>query len=219
MKKYQGFTLIEVIIAMTILSLILVLLFSTLFTANRSWQSTERKVSQNNELRLVSHFLQRQISQSIPLMWIDKSEQRLIFEGRKKQLRFASTLPAHRGGGGIQIITLKLEKTKNYHQLNLYYQYGDTDSSPFEDNNNIENVTLLEDISNFELSYYGADKVDDTPTWRDEWNNERILPLIVSLKIFEIDEINNWPEIKVPLHSTYINGQPQFVLRRASDTF
>ena len=42
-RALSGFTLIEVLLGMSLLSLILVLLFSTVFTANRSWASTERR--------------------------------------------------------------------------------------------------------------------------------------------------------------------------------
>jgi general secretion pathway protein J len=216
-QKNSGFTLIEVIIAMTILSLILVLLFSTLYTANRSWQTTERKITHNDELRLVGYFIQRQLSQTIPLMWIDKEEQRLIFEGKDNELRFTSTLPAHRGGGGIQLITLKVNQTEDVRHLDLYYRQADPDVSPFEGNNESEQVTLLENISHIELSYFGRDKLEDKPTWRKEWQNDELLPGLISLKIYASDKNQNWPEIKIPLHSNYIRGQPQFILRKTAN--
>ncbi len=214
-KKNSGFTLIEVIIAMTILSLILVLLFSTLYTANRNWQSTERKITQNDELRSVEHFIQRQLSQTIPLMWVSKTERRLVFEGKSDELRFTSSLPAHRGGGGIQIITLKVIQTDNINHLDLYYRNANADSSPFEENKDDEQITLLENISNIELSYFGSDKINDEPVWRDVWDNKQQLPYLISLKVHAVDKSHDWPEIKVPVHVNYINGQPQFVLREA----
>lgn len=214
-ESSRGFTLIEVIIAMTILSLILVLLFSTLFTANRSWQSTERRITQNDELRLVGHFIQRQISQAIPLMWIDKDERQLIFKGKNNELRFTSTLPAHRGGGGIQIITLKINQTDEANHLDLYYRYATPDASPFEENDDIEQVTLLENIDSIELSYFGREKIDEDPVWRDEWKNDEFLPLLISLKIHTVEGNRDWPEIKIPLHSNFIKGQAQYILRKS----
>ncbi|MBL1140415.1 MAG: prepilin-type N-terminal cleavage/methylation domain-containing protein [Proteobacteria bacterium] len=211
-KNDSGFTLIEVIIAMTILSLILVLLFSTLFTANRSWQSTERKISQNDELRLVGYFIQRQLSQNVPLMWVSKEERRLIFEGKSNELRFTSSLPAHRGGGGIQIITLKVNQTDNASHLDLHYRNANTDSSPFKDHETDEKTTLLENIDAIELSYFGSDKIDEDPVWRDEWQNDELLPIMISLKVYISDKSQHWPEIKIPLHSNFIKGQPQYVL-------
>ncbi|MCZ6804302.1 MAG: prepilin-type N-terminal cleavage/methylation domain-containing protein [Proteobacteria bacterium] len=213
-----GFTLIEVMIAMTILSLILVLLFSTIFTANRSWQTTERKIAQNDELRLVGHFIQRQLSQNIPLMWIDQDERKLIFEGKNDELRFTSTLPAHRGGGGIQLITLKVNQTDDVHHLDLYYRHVNPDVSPFEKNHDVEQVTLLENINSIEFSYFGQENFDEAPVWRDEWQNKEILPTLISIKIHTRNESQDWPEMKIPLHSNYIQGQPQFILRKTTNT-
>ena len=217
-KKITGFTLIEVIIAMTILSLILVLLFSTIFTANKSWRITEQKISQNDELRLVGHFIRRQISQNIPLMWIDQKDQKLIFEGKDNELNFTSTLPAHRGGGGVQLITLKVNQTDELHHLDLYYRHASPDDSPFDKMDDIETVTLLENIKNIEFSYFGQEKIDEDPVWRDEWQNNELLPMLISLKIHTIDESNNWPEIKIPLHSNFNKGQPQFILRKTKNS-
>lgn len=215
-KKPMGFTLIEVIIAMTLLSLILVLLFSTIFTANKSWQSTERKITQNDELRLVGHFIQRHISQNIPLLWVDQKEQKLIFEGKTNELRFTSTLPAHRGGGGIQLITLKVTETDDVRHLDLTYRHADPDSSPFERDEEAEHVILLENINSIEFSYYGREKIDQDPVWRDEWQNNAILPMLISLKIHAVDENLDWPEMKIPVHASHVRGQAQFILRRTA---
>lgn len=214
-KKNSGFTLIEVIIAMTILSLILVLLFSTLYTANRSWQTTEKKITQNDELRLVGHFIQRQLSQTVPLMWVDKKERHLIFEGKHDELRFTSSLPAHRGGGGIQIMTLKINQLDDTYHLILNYRNASPDTSPFEESGDDEQVTLLENINNIEFSYYGSDKFDEEPIWRDEWQNNELLPVLIRIKIHAANGNPDWPEIKIPLHANYIKGQPQFILRKA----
>ena len=40
-RPVSGFTLIEILLAISLLSLILLLLFSALFSANRSWAATE----------------------------------------------------------------------------------------------------------------------------------------------------------------------------------
>lgn len=208
----KGFTLVEILVAMTILSLILILLFNTLFTTNRSWQATERIISKNDELRLVGDFLRRQLSQTTPLVGLKQRKQQLIFEGKTNELRFTSVLPSHRGGGGVQIITLKMNNEDEKNQLNLFYEYANPDYSPFDEKENIQSVNLLENISDIELTYFGADKINEEPTWRDEWENKDHLPLLINLKVRAFDEVQNWPELKIPLYSSYIKGRPEFIL-------
>lgn len=217
LKKPNGFTLIEVIIAMTLLSLILVLLFSTIFTANKSWQSTERKIEHNDELRLVSRFIQRQITQMTPLLWSDNKKQKLLFSGKNNEISFTTTLPAHRGGGGVQLVTLKMNNTDGINHLDLYYRYAGGDIFPF-DNDNFEQVTLLENIKNIEIAYFGREKEDQEPQWQDEWQNDDFLPLLISIKIQGTETNQDWPELKIPFHSNFVRGQPQFVLRKSSQS-
>jgi len=217
LKKHTGFTLIEVIIAMTLLSLILVLLFSTIFTANKSWQSTERKIAHNDETRIVAQFIQRQVTQMTPLLWFDNKKRKLIFSGKNNEISFTTTLPAHRGGGGVQLVTLKINNTDDMNHLDLYYSHASGDVFPIE-NDNFEQVTLLEDIEDIEFAYFGREKADQTPQWQDEWQNDQFLPLLISIKIQGTEKNQDWPELKIPFHSHFVGGQPQFVLRKTSQS-
>jgi general secretion pathway protein J len=66
----MGFTLIEVLIAMTLLSIMVVLLFSSLRTCAQSWEQGENKITEVNEVAVVHNFFQRHLSSAIPL-WND----------------------------------------------------------------------------------------------------------------------------------------------------
>jgi len=68
----MGFTLIEVLIAMTLLSIMVVLLFSSLRTCAQSWEQGENKITEVNEVAVVHNFFQRHLSSAIPL-WNDFS--------------------------------------------------------------------------------------------------------------------------------------------------
>ncbi|MDP3589656.1 MAG: prepilin-type N-terminal cleavage/methylation domain-containing protein, partial [Methylobacter sp.] len=68
----MGFTLIEVLIAMTLLSIMVVLLFSSLKICAQSWEQGENKITDVNEVAVVYNFFQRHLSAAIPL-WDDFS--------------------------------------------------------------------------------------------------------------------------------------------------
>lgn len=55
-NKSKGFTLIEVLIGMTLLSLMVVLLFSSLAIGAKSWEQGEKKIANVNEIAVVQHF-------------------------------------------------------------------------------------------------------------------------------------------------------------------
>ncbi len=70
LRYVTGFTLIEVLIAMTLLSIMVVLLFSSLRICARSWELGENKIAEVNEAAVVYNFFQRHLSSAIPL-WDD----------------------------------------------------------------------------------------------------------------------------------------------------
>ncbi|WP_432743015.1 prepilin-type N-terminal cleavage/methylation domain-containing protein [Methylobacter sp. G7] len=70
LKAAAGFTLIEVLIAMTLLSIMVVLLFSSLSICAKSWEQGESKIAEVNEAAVVYNFFQRHLSSAIPL-WDD----------------------------------------------------------------------------------------------------------------------------------------------------
>ncbi len=58
MRTLRGFTLIEVLIAMTLLSIMVVLLFSSLRICAQSWEQGENKITEVNEVAVVYNFFQ-----------------------------------------------------------------------------------------------------------------------------------------------------------------
>lgn len=72
LRYATGFTLIEVLIAMTLLSIMVVLLFSSLRICAKSWEQGENKIAEVNEVAVVYNFFQRHLSSAIPV-WNDFS--------------------------------------------------------------------------------------------------------------------------------------------------
>src|SRR5512139_1339393 len=88
----RGFTLIEVLIAMTMLSIMVVLLFSSLKICADSWEKGESKITDVNEIAVVYNFFQRHLSEAKPL-WNDLSkeeEKTFSFQGKTQSLQFIS---------------------------------------------------------------------------------------------------------------------------------
>ncbi|HEY8094978.1 MAG TPA: prepilin-type N-terminal cleavage/methylation domain-containing protein [Methylobacter sp.] len=72
LKYAMGFTLIEVLIAMTLLSMMVTLLFASLRICAQSWEQGESKITDVNEVAVVNNLFQRHLSSAIPL-WNDFS--------------------------------------------------------------------------------------------------------------------------------------------------
>lgn len=208
----SGFTLVEILIGLTLLSLIMLLLFSSLHTAGKSWSSGEDKITRTDELRLASQFIRQRLSQSVPIIWISKNERRIAFKGTGEEINFVSPLPAHRGGGGLYLLTLKLDSDHDQQHLVLHYRLALPDRQTFNISaqGEHESAVLAENISRIVFSYFGSTEPDEEPQWQDRWDVEDQLPKMVRIKLSPEDSLHEWPEMLVTLPSQTISGQPQF---------
>lgn len=212
LKKYDpgtGFTLVEILIALALFSVTLLFVFNALYTSNRSWLASERQIEANEEQRLVMTFIKRQLSQVVPLLQLDGRSNNLIFKGERNELRFVSALPAHRGGGGLYLLTLQADKN-----LTLYYQIVTTDISlEIElDDEKIKSQDLISDIDKIEFSYFGSEQPNETPAWHERWEDQKRLPDLISMRITGKDDSDFWPEVLIPVRVQVSRGEPQFTM-------
>lgn len=215
-RPAPGFTLLEILLAVSLLSLILLLLFSALFSANRSWAATERRIAQNDELRLVAEFIQRQLAEQSPLFWADQDDTGLLFSGAGDELHFTAGLPAHRGGGGAEALTLKVSRAGGERQLALYFQPVGAEQRPFANQHGAERVVLLANTGRIELAYYGREEIEGQSTWRDEWRHAELLPELIGLTVYPATG-RAWPQMIIPLHARPAKGRAHNVLAGAAE--
>jgi general secretion pathway protein J len=62
--RFGGFTLVEVLVALTLLSIVAVALFAAVRSGMRVTQAAEARAEQNQEMRVVSELLSRTLTGS-----------------------------------------------------------------------------------------------------------------------------------------------------------
>ncbi len=196
-KRQRGFTLIEVLIAMTLLSIMVVLLFSSLRICAQSWEQGENKISDVNEVTVVYNFFQQHLSSALPL-WDDfsnKEEKTFSFQGKKQSLQFISSFPVSAGRSGMQLFSIEARQ-----------QYGEqlievilTPFFPVSEGQewHEEKVVLLRHVSDFSLSYFAVDETGEG-SWQDEWLEKDMQPQLVKISIDTENGIF-WPDIVIAL--------------------
>ena len=198
---------------MTLLSLILLLVFSSLHAAGRNWEISAEQIEIADELRLTSRFIRKNLAQTVPLIWINEKERKIAFAGTSDEINFVAPLPSHRGGGGLSLLTLKTGEREEDNKLMLYYRMAVPEHQSFDINlydNEINSVVLADAIDTIEFSYFGSENPDITPDWHDDWNIEDRLPLLVRLKINSTERSIFWPEMVIAIRPQTVKGQPQF---------
>ncbi|WP_165786276.1 prepilin-type N-terminal cleavage/methylation domain-containing protein [Methylomonas sp. Kb3] len=215
-SSVKGFTLIEMLIAISLLGIMVVLLFASLRIAAESWNSGEAKISEVNKKAVVYQFFKRHLSNTKPFPIIQENQAqnaqqlgsqelpKLAFEGLPQSISFVSALPAASARKGLQVFHVGLDPQQPSTLKVALTPYRQTESIPAD----AEPVVLLENLRHFKISYFGAsaDNVDGNGAWLDEWQGQATgqLPKLVKVSI-ALNDDSFWPDM---IFALKINGQP-----------
>ena len=202
-----GFTLLELLIALTLFSVTLLLVYNGLYAAGRGWQASEHQARAAADARLLFAFLRRQIGQATPILQIGKQESRALFQGDISSLQFVSELPAHHAGHGLHFLKLAQERD----ELTLRYTPVARDKNLFEDElfADAKTLVLAKDVREVEFAYFGRKQTSARPGWHTHWDEKKQLPELVR---FQVTRHEQWPELLIALRSRFAGGRPHLTL-------
>lgn len=197
----RGFTLVEVLLAITLLGIIMVLAYQGLRTGARTAETGEAAIERVNRMRLAQEFIRARISQARPSPFDqDDTLGGVVFEGGPESLRFAAPMPGYLSYGGPYVQTLALVDGDEGKELIFDFEvlrYGpDADTPPLEDR---DPVLLVRGLADAKFSYLApGDSVDAEPEWVDEWRETAQLPLLVRIEAeFKDKNRRHWPALTV----------------------
>jgi general secretion pathway protein J len=197
--KTAGFTLVELLLAITLMSILLGLTYSGLRAASRSTQRGEIILAAAGEMRAAHQFVRRQLNQMMPLTFAmadDASGARIVFAGNEQAIQFVSPMPGYLGSGGPQVQLLELANSENggsvlqiSHALLQTYMEG----NPFDR----EPVVLLENIQSAGFEFMGRDEQGGLTGWMPSWEQVEVLPVAVRLSVeFSEEDVQMyWPHL------------------------
>ena len=200
MKRHrcQGFTLLELTVALLLLALMSSVLYGTLSLSANSWDRGESKTNQVSDMRLTEEFLRQVLSAQVPLRLHKVLEQPLYFQGKSDSLAFAAALPG-RVGGGTYYFRLELTPSGESSQLTLSRTIPDYAATALPDFSGAEHSILADRVAQVRFAYFGRDPDSNDaniPSWRDRWDDAQILPLLIRVDVVPVAG-PPWPELVV----------------------
>jgi general secretion pathway protein J len=199
-----GFTLVELLVALTLFGFLSLALLGGLRFGTRAWEAAEQSSDRINNTTAVRGLLQRQLEQSeIPTPEKSDEPRQNIFLGSTSSLEFSATAPGYVGYGGLTDFKLELTEDDG---LVLSWRVNRPEEDPERGyDNDLQEETerrrvLLSDVESLTMRYYGRHLRDDQATWYDNWTEDGLLPQLVEVTIvFAEGDRRSWPPLVISL--------------------
>ena len=194
-SREQGFTLLELLVAIMILTLFMTASMGAVRIASRSWAAGQERADMTEEMRSVTDFLRRQFAQLPPLTIGEGRDERLAFTAGDKALRFVAPGTQFSFGAGLFVYTLAGQSVDGIESLTLQYAPFDPGSDSFADPVVSEGLILAWGFEEITFHYYGSLSDDEPPAWHPHWSDEaESYPLAIRIRTRNTQDGEGWPD-------------------------
>jgi general secretion pathway protein J len=183
-KRQRGFTLLELVIAMTLTAMLLGMLSAGMYSVVNDWERENSGLDATLDKALVVLQLDRALQSAFPHSYIDTElvSQYIYFEGTEHSVSFVSTVSPQRQPG---LMTWSLDSGKDGVTLRLTPAFGD-DPRP-----RLAELDAIDVLPNYSAEIrYLVQRDVDSKEWLEEWkgSERQSLPLAVHVVLTPIDE-------------------------------
>ena len=193
----QGFTLLEILVAVTLLGLLMAALFGGVRLGVRAWEASGTRLDNDTRLTAVQDFLRDRLTQARGSEASAATVQtRPAFRGERDRLSFVTLMPEHLGEGPERMI-LTLAKAGHGADLSVEWWPADLGDDPDAVRDAAHSRVLLTDVAELRLAYFGQAEPRQPPVWSEVWNQPSP-PLLVRVQLgFPDRDARSWPDLIV----------------------
>ncbi len=171
-KSISGFTLVELMVAITVLALVTLIIGNGFRLGMDAWGKGERETSLTQRFRVLSGMLSQQIKSSYPYEIDVEDEKAVLFQGDEDSILFATAI-ADKPYGGFRWVRYSTEEGV------LFMKEGFLPDKEFEEKTKGKEEIVDSDVVEFKLEYYSLDDEE----WKESWDYGENLPGAVKVKI------------------------------------
>lgn len=186
-----GFTLIEIVLAISIFAMVVAVIFTSLRLGVSSWEKGEQNIEFDQRIRSVTELLYRILNSTFPYgitpSGLDTHKTYIAFFGKSDSVKFVSYANPYKRTGALSLLELWTGEGKG-----LMLGEDAALASSQEELDNIDlrsderSVELLSDLKNVSFRYFNRDKDEDEGEWIDNWDptdKGMRLPILVEISV------------------------------------
>lgn len=192
----RGFTLVEVLVVMSLMSFVMLAMMSALRTSYQTELRIDQSAQRSDDFRVVNEFLHsvlgrvsmKKIGGLIPV-----GQSPYYFSGDSSEIVWQGVMPARQGVGGLYHFRLSIDHASDQSFLKIQY-IAKNEAEVRPDWAGVEGVVLVKGIDAMSLRY--LDALQEPPEWLSSWNKIDHLPGRISISLQS--NSGTWPEIVIP---------------------
>jgi general secretion pathway protein J len=180
----DGFTLIEVLIAASLLSFLAVLLMGGVRFGTRVMESGLRRADHTARMSTAFGFLRNRLEQAQPLDGDpdDNGNTAIVFAGNADSLTFIGVTPPYLAIGGYELLTIRGDRQSGHGQLVATWQPYREGAGPSSDAAGRRTI-LFDDAATVAFDYFGSTAPKEPPRWHSTWRDRPTLPSLVKITV------------------------------------
>lgn len=174
--KPAGFTLLELIISITLLAVIVLIVAGAASLGYRSFSTGERRISAIERLRSSITIIDAQIQSGVPLTLEDGGVKEYYFVGEEDSLKLSTNYSIWGGQRGYVMVDYRVALDDSGKRT-LYaseYKIG---------LDNQKEVKLLEGFDEISFNYFMEEATEEEGEWVTQWVDEERMPTKVRLNL------------------------------------
>jgi general secretion pathway protein J len=202
--RQAGFTLLELLVSVSLLVLLMALLFAGLDAGTRHIGRQGNRIDRASRVLMAQSFLRGQLADARAISPSDEPADAIAFDGRADGLDFVSAAPQAVAQGGLQVLSLGIVDSKSGEQLLVGWRPLRGGGAAAEAGAAVESEhrsALLDHIHQAAFAYFGMIEGETTPSWHPTWRGINYLPSLVRLSVTFLDG-EQMPEFVVALRAS-----------------
>jgi len=167
-KSYNssnGFTLLELIISISLIGIIVLIVTGAMRLGIRSFESSEKRIAYLERTRSSLNIIDSQIQSYLPLVYKEDGKKKYYFKADRETLQFSTNYSIWGGEKGYVITTYSVKPLENGKQAIFA-------SETVAGRPNKSETMLTNPFERIYFEFYSRQQAEETGTWSDRWEQK-----------------------------------------------